>query len=235
MASSSSSSSSSSVSPFRVQLVSDVHVEFPRTTERLDPRTLQPQAPYLALLGDIGYPSKQEYKDLLLKASDDFKMVFIIAGNHEYYKGHYDSVKKQITDICAERDNLIYMDKRSMLVDGVRVLGCTLWSYVSDGNAKLVQKCLNDYHCIYVTGKDGEWEKLSVPDTVGWHQDEVAWLNAEIQLAKEKGERVVIFTHHAPSMKRTSDPQYVYNFTSSFLPGSMGSLRIKLSLLISST
>jgi hypothetical protein len=36
----------------------------------------------------------------------------------------------------------------------------------------------------------------------------LAWLKAEIQEAKNKGEKVVIFTHHAPSVNGTSAPRY---------------------------
>jgi predicted phosphodiesterase len=101
------------------------------------------------------------------------------------------------------------MDKRSMLVDGVRVLGTTLWSYVPPDKVNHIANVLNDYHLIRVQDPiTGESKKLSVEQTVGWFQDEVKWLREQISLAKQNDERVVIFTHHAPLIKGTSHPRF---------------------------
>ena len=39
----------------QVQIISDMHIEFPRVLETLPAEALATNAPYLALLGDIGY------------------------------------------------------------------------------------------------------------------------------------------------------------------------------------
>jgi len=172
--------------------------------------SLAPNAPYLALLGDIGYPTANaKYQDLLLAASQKFKKVFVLAGNHEYYNAEYFAVKKKIQDICSLKDNLIFLDKTSLLVDGIRVLGTTLWSYVPPESAASVASYLNDYRLIRVKNPvNSKFEPLTVAQSVAWFQDELKWLEEQIAMAKANGEKVVIFTHHAPSLKGTSDPQY---------------------------
>jgi predicted phosphodiesterase len=195
--------------PVEFQLISDIHVEFPKVRDFLPALSLEPKAPYLALLGDIGYPVKPNYQELLLEMAGKFKTVFVLAGNHEYYKAEYYSTKQKIKEICALRDNLIFMDKTSLLVDGVRVLGTTLWSYVPPEKVLAVANGLNDYHQIYVKDpKTGESELLCVEQSVEWFQDELQWLKEQIALAKQNGERVAVFTHHAPLVRGTSHPRF---------------------------
>lgn len=40
----------------------------------------------LILAGDIGYPERKEYKNFIKSCSSLYDNVFIIAGNHEFYK-----------------------------------------------------------------------------------------------------------------------------------------------------
>jgi len=104
----------------------------------------------------------------------------------------------------------IYMDKTSILVDGVRVLGTTLWSYVPPDKIPHVANALNDYHLIKVKDPNtNETKLLNVEKSVGWFHDELNWLKEQIALAKQNGERVVVFTHQAPLVAGTSHPRYV--------------------------
>jgi len=84
-----------------------MHVEFPKVREFLPTSALEPKAPYLAMLGDIGYPAKPTYQELLLAMADRFQKVFVIAGNHEYYNAEYYSTKQKIWEICALKDNIV--------------------------------------------------------------------------------------------------------------------------------
>jgi len=198
-----------SFSSVNFQIISDIHVEFPRVVELLPREALEPAAPYLVLLGDIGYPTNEKYKNLLLNATEKFKKVFVLAGNHEYYNTEYNACKQLIRDICSEGDNLIFMDKTSLLVDGIRVLGTTLWSHIPPEVAATIASGINDYHKIRVKDPNtGEVNRLTVAQSVAWFNDEVEWLKSEIALAKEEGEKVVVFTHHAPSTRGTSHPRF---------------------------
>ena len=65
----------------KVQYLSDVHLEF-----MSKPPKIKVMAEVLCLAGDIGYSFSGIYREFLIKMNADFKKVFIIAGNHEYYK-----------------------------------------------------------------------------------------------------------------------------------------------------
>ncbi len=46
---------------------------------------ITPSAPILGLLGDIGNPALPAYRDFLYHQATRFKLVLVLAGNHEYY------------------------------------------------------------------------------------------------------------------------------------------------------
>eukprot|EP01111_Echinosteliopsis_oligospora_P015481 TRINITY_DN613_c0_g1_i1.p1 TRINITY_DN613_c0_g1~~TRINITY_DN613_c0_g1_i1.p1 ORF type:complete len:266 (-),score=58.61 TRINITY_DN613_c0_g1_i1:70-867(-) len=195
--------------PVKFQIISDIHIEFPNVMKTLSEEALyHPRAPYLALLGDIGYPHQPNYRELLLQMANLYKKVFVIAGNHEFYKTEYYATKKGIQNICDEHPNLIFMDKASVLVDGIRIIGATLWTYISEEDAGACSRGINDYHLIRVADSDGRIQKLTVPQSVEWFQEDLAYIKAEVEKAKNNNEKVVVFTHHAPSRKGTSDPQF---------------------------
>jgi len=189
-----------------LQLCSDLHVEFYREYASI-PTMIQPSAPYLCLLGDIGLANDEKYHQFLLDISTKFKMVFVLAGNHEYYHNIVDKAKEKIAAICAERDNLVFMYRKSLLVEGIRILGTTLWSHIPDKFAEEVGMCLSDFRVIKMSEQKGD--NLRVEEYNRWHQEEVDWLKTELTKAVENSERVVVLTHHSPLFNcGSSDPQY---------------------------
>lgn len=65
--------------------------------------------------------------------------------------------------LCADFDNVQFLDAEAVEVDGVKIigaprnssvayasLGATLWSFVHDEYKELVRRSLNDYHQIFV-------------------------------------------------------------------------------------
>ena len=124
-------------------------------------------------------------------------------------------VKEVIKGICAKRSNLVFMDKTSLLVDGVRVLGTTLWSDIPVERQRDVWRSLNDYNLISVddaADRTGAGARLATPaDTVAMFEDELAWLESELARAKAAGENCVVLTHHTPSKRGTSAPQFEHS------------------------
>lgn len=76
--------------PPRVQIASDLHLEFLSSLPQADQDAklsamIVPSAPVLALLGDIGIPTHPIYRRFLLQQAERFEAVLVIAGNHEFY------------------------------------------------------------------------------------------------------------------------------------------------------
>jgi len=194
---------------FKFQLLSDIHLEFSKTLENLPP--IPNVAPYLFLVGDIGYPSKESYSKFLFEQSTRFKAVLVLAGNHEFYNTTYQRGKRDIFNICQQRKNLYFMDKNSLLIDGVRILGTTLWSFVPDEHTRTISMSLNDYFSIYFEESDSpesNKHRLTVAETNAFHSQELTWLKEEIEKASKAEEPVIVLTHHAPSFRNTSNPKH---------------------------
>ena len=202
----------------KLQVMSDLHLEYSLVL----PPSVEVKSDALALVGDIGHPSKDNYKEFVLGMADRFPQVYIVLGNHEFYGSEYYSLKQTARDICQQRDNLHLMDQNSILYvnptnpnDQVRLIGTTLWSHVPTQNERAVQRGVSDYSYILITDdKTQEQRRITIQDTNSWHAKELKFVRDELQKAKENGEKVIVLTHHAPLQTGCSHPDYTALATS---------------------
>ncbi|CEP01489.1 unnamed protein product (mitochondrion) [Plasmodiophora brassicae] len=219
----------------QVQVCSDLHLEVWRGTSW--PRKLvwelmiKPAAPYLALVGDITTPgifrivgAESDVDNLaafLRWLSRRFVRVFFVIGNHELFSKsrRYPSlpgqsasaILKTISDICDSIPGVELLNRRSVVVDNVRVIGATLWSDIdvdSQPIVALVENSIGDYHRIFVEKDDGELRLLKVSDTVEWHRQDAAFIQEELYEAERLGQRSLVLTHHAPWRAGTCKPEF---------------------------
>ena len=179
----------------RVQYISDIHLEMYK--ENVSPdlftKLIRPEAPYLALCGDIGIPDFVNYENFLNWCSRRWTKVFLVAGNHEYYNWNC-PVK---TDMEA---------KKAM------ILGCTLWSDIDQNLIDEASKETNDYRQIFVEGT-----KPGLPGLLReLHYKERSWLQQEIHKADLTGERCLVLTHYLPSYELVHTKYKAYANTSYF-------------------
>jgi len=109
------------------------------------------------------------------------------------------------------------MNKTSLLFDGVRIIGATLWSEIDVKKAKIYEKSISDYYVISLKNSDSkDLRQLRVEDTNRMHADQLNFIKEEIQKAKQNGEPVIVFTHHAPSIRygcsHPEDSPYINGF-----------------------
>lgn len=132
-----------------LHIISDIHLEFKKNKyPKLCP--FKAEQSYLALLGDIGYPSYDNYKNFIDYHSKIFKHIFIISGNHEYYT--IESIEIQISNITNLYDNVTYLQKSYIQIGNTLFLGCTLWTEIKDST--LVEISMNDYSNIYISNNE---------------------------------------------------------------------------------
>ena len=142
----------------------------------------------------------------------------LIAGNHELYgsehhewyahAGRYVSTRANPGEFSFLNNQAVTLHKEGER--SVRILGATLWTDFAvfgeatrERNAILVQQTLNDFRLIKFGERIMRWT-----DTLALHQASLAWLKTEAKLAKGRGEKVVLVTHHGPS-KRSCASQYL--------------------------
>lgn len=190
----------------KIQIVSDIHLEFYDTYKKSPAKYIQPNAPIIALLGDIGYPSSSLYKNLIKELSEKFEHVIVITGNHEYYttKRKKDTVAKinnKIKKISAGYNNVYFLNKQSVIINGYKFLGATLWADISEEEKQDAEYYYNDYSRIFTTGP----RNITAKDTKRWHKTTVDWLKQELQ----ENVPTVVLTHHAPSSRKiVHSPEY---------------------------
>ena len=176
----------------KIQLASDLHLEhlekkFPRA------RLIEPAdgADLLVLAGDIHRAAKA------VDVFGDWPVpVLYVAGNHEFYSERWERVRAELRSAC-EGTQVRFLDNDSLHLDGVRFLGCTLWTdFRQPGMSQTesmreVRRSLNDYVLIRT-----EKGKLRPYQTLADHERSRAWLEAE--LVQPFDGPTVVVTHHAP-------------------------------------
>lgn len=198
-----------------LQIASDLHLEFGTEGHTFD-AALVPAAPVLALVGDICSLTRERdiamYGQFLRWCAARWELVLVCTGNHEYYnhggKVTMDQADATLSKLCATAGpNVVFMQGTGIDVNGVRVLGATLWSDLPTAEiTAAVEGHLNDYRLVYMRGRDGRPERLTGAASSELHRQTVAWLTREIEHAPGK---TVVLTHHAPTFEDTSAPQYV--------------------------
>ena len=189
----------------KIAIYSDLHNEF------------EPYEPDLALLstvdlivlaGDIGTRHRGVEWAKTWAPSIPETPILMVAGNHEFYGGHFDKVLDEMR-AAAAGPHIQILENDQVIIDGVRFLGCTLWTdfklYEEQQTSPLVTlntiaALMNDYKKVTAYGQDpGTYRKLHPRDTLRRHEVSRKWL--ENRLAEPFSGPTVVITHHAPSPK----------------------------------
>jgi hypothetical protein len=191
----------------RLQILSDVHLE---VGEQYRTFTFPATAPFLILAGDTGYLSHYDgYLAFLEAQVTRFERVFLVLGNHEFYKGSYEETIEAAQRLEREpalQGKVVLLHRRRWDYDGddenlrgLTILGCTLWSALPDDSREMVQLAVSDFKHIR------DWTAQRHHDT---HLEEAAWLRGEVErvAGEEKRRQVLVVTHHAPSRRGVANP-----------------------------
>ncbi len=177
----------------KIALYSDLHRELAAWESQLwEPPTLDVDVVVLA--GDIGSHTRG-----LLWASSSFEQpVVYVAGNHEYYDAHL-GMLTELQKPAWEHAGVHFLERRTFELDGVRFLGCTLWSAFdlhgadkAEAYMAVARRGINDYWMIHAKGS----KHLEPRDTLKLHRTAVRWLDDE--LSKPFDGKTVVVTHFAP-------------------------------------
>lgn len=156
----------------KFRYVSDTHLELLSKVPVLV--NLDYENETLLLLGDIGYPASKIYKQFIKNCSKDWKNVFVLFGNHEYYNDDYrqtytmDDIEQNIKhfppNVHFLNNSFKYLSSSNDVFDNIKddikndnskndnstkkyikIVGSTLWSDIE------THVYLNDNNNIHVT------------------------------------------------------------------------------------
>lgn len=202
----------------RIQLFSDLHLERDPAFQPI----LHPGTDVVVLAGDIGsYQARSRLED------DDFGLarfaprhtgsparVLYVPGNHEFDGLEHDAAYERLRRVC-DHLGIVWLDRESIVVDGVRFIGTTLWSdfdAVAGQESELAKqlqarskafRAANYYLSKNTTFRNGEPVLAEEQRAMSLACQD--WLRAALA-APFDGPTVAV-THYAPSL-RSADPRY---------------------------
>ena len=199
-----------------IRILSDLHCEFTYNftgspyiipSHKLDKETV------LILAGDIWskvrvikeYDSKDSW---LSDLSSRFYKVIYVFGNHDYWKTDlHDSVVKVRNYIKDNQlDNVFLLQDNTVIIDGVKFIGSTLWTSFNNYNPNLMlmaQGMMNDYRMIRIHSH----KRNITPDDI-FNEHVKSKMYIEQELKKDFDGKIVVVTHHTPS-SRSIAPEFV--------------------------
>lgn len=199
-----------SESTVSIQVMSDLHLENGSGNETF---VIEPRAPYLALLGDIGNTRDAKLYTFLGKQLRKFKTVFFLLGNHEPYRSSFPKSTERVTSFQnswneqrssdASLGEFVFLDQtRYDINENVTILGCTLFSNIIAEQHERVSFGLWDFYDI--TDWTAEQHNAA-------HISDHSWLQAQLTLlsTEEPKKKVFVMTHHSPTLAaEASDPKH---------------------------
>jgi len=214
----------------KIFLSSDIHVE--RAAKNFDPfkdyeclRFQYPKnADVVVLAGDVG-----EWTNGLEWSAQKFKgkQIIYIMGNHELYDLDLSVIDEMQTK--AKELKIHLLDQDEVIIDGVRFLGCTLWTDLNKYKPETVAEIwqyMNDYKYISCKGwwqnkqnkaqalwlmnleTEYGFDPIYFSPTVAYllHKMCLHWLDNKLK--QNFCGKTVVVTHHAPTMHGTDDYAY---------------------------
>lgn len=186
----------------KLAIFSDLHNEF---TPWIPPESIK-DADVVILAGDIDVGDK----GILWAAKIFSQPVIYVPGNHEFYKGVYQSVLKKM-HTAAQGTNVHLLNNGKITIDGVQFIGSTLWTDfelfgTKATNALFALEKMYDYRVIHFN-QGGRIRKLTVGDTLRLHNEGLAYLKQQLAISKNNNQKTVAISHHGPSTQSIT-PEY---------------------------
>ncbi|MCL5974578.1 MAG: metallophosphoesterase [Gammaproteobacteria bacterium] len=182
----------------KIQFASDLHLEMSMSMSNKTLYSFEPtDADVIVLAGDIH--SHVKGVKWAAQVSRDLKIpVICVAGNHEYYGKEYFQTLQAMRDEAEYYPNVHFLENNSVIIDGVRFLGSTLWTdFYGDGSISIEQNLkyaafLNDFRKIKYSDRP-----LKPTDLIDIHTKSKKWLTKELGTPFDG--KTVVVTHHGPS------------------------------------
>lgn len=199
----------------KIQLVSDIHLEFGHSV-----RIENAGADVLVLAGDVccarSFKTKTNELNIVNydaykffeEVSKNFNNVIYVLGNHEHYKANFHDTKTYLDDFLKQFNNVHLLNNQSVVIDGVRFIGSTLWTDMNNNcpvTMNMLSQYMNDFRIIKYQDLQGNYFKFTPEIAYGEHRLAVNYIGHE--LGDHPDQKCVVITHHAPSLKSIA-PQY---------------------------
>jgi hypothetical protein len=182
----------------KIQIVSDLHLEFRENREWIKRNPLIPKADILLIAGDsyqLAHPESAEA--FYERINSDFSQIISTMGNHEFYGSSatitYPTYAQKISD------NHLCLNNQVWVGGDLRIIASILWSYIPQYRQSTLEWGMNDFRLINITTESGETKRFRAEDCNELHRQSLGFITAELK--KEFSGKTVLLTHHLPSYK----------------------------------
>lgn len=206
----------------KLHVLTDVHLEFGKWRKAWDIDSIDCDAHVLA--GDIGCG----FMGIDFALQKFTRPVVYVAGNHEHYcqRPMQDWWRKAREKVAGTHVHLL--ENESVVIDGTRFLGCTLWAdfklFSADRQeelGRLAEKNSNDFANIFLSrrgpiNQDADpyafgftrrrsGDRLTWRHVAAMHERSREFLETSLEMSGDWDQTIVV-THHAPSINGIDDP-----------------------------
>lgn len=187
----------------KIQLVSDLHLEFNENRLYLAKNPLPVAGEVLLIAGDSAYLDKPESGEKSYCqygfwdwASENYEQVIVCLGNHEFY-GYYDIATMEDGYRLDIRHNVAAFYNDVVHLDGVDVIVSTLWSHIEPYDAYLTERGVSDFYRIIYNG-----HRLTADDFNKEHERCLAFVKRAV--LGSTAEKKIVLSHHVPTQLCTA-------------------------------
>jgi len=177
-----------------IRLFSDIHLEF---NDYTIPHLQGDEDRILVLAGDIGVG--QPVVEFLLRHQHQFRHIFYVLGNHEFYGGYIDDVRafwSSHTDSADTIPNLTVLDcDKTQEIDGVVFYGGTMWTDYNNSHPidmMIAEGAMTDF--TRILGEE------TPSDIVLFHNEFKQYLDTHLPF-QDMSKKHVVISHHLPSVQ----------------------------------
>lgn len=217
----------------KLQIMSDLHLEFSNLL------VSDTDADVIVLAGDIWLGTKA------IKWADSVwpgKPVIYVPGNHEFYGYNRTELLVEMRELALETGHIHLLDENEIVIDGVRFLGCTLWTdfmLFGEGKKKWCMYEASEYLADFRRIMDDDvqqpgWKpgrpiRFTPAMSVDLHKRALAWL--EKRLVEPFDGKTVVVTHHLPSRLSVAG-RFLDEYTSAGFASELDHLFSKMDLWV---
>lgn len=191
-------------------ILSDVHLEFfdkKKVDKLIDimKNKLVEKDTYLMLAGDLCGATNNNLEYFLSNIKNQFRKIFYVMGNHEFYNTSLLDGKKLIRDkiniLNNDNNNIILLDNETYFLEeeNTVIIGSTLWSDLSYNesldlydvnNISTAKRYLNDFNYI---------NEYTPQDYQKEFEKSKSFIQNKIN--ENRNRNIIVLTHHMPSYK----------------------------------
>ena len=148
------------------------------------------------------------YRGFIDRVAAAYTHVVAVAGNHEFYHGRWVQSLDVLRAEYQHHPNIHFLEGSEFRLPGITFVGGTLWTSMHNGDPITlwtVGQRLNDFRVIRHDGQG--FTRLRPAHAELRHRQTLAKFDQLIAEARDRGDRVVVISHHAPS-ELSVNPEY---------------------------